>query len=71
MAKRTKTTKTQAVRTRTTVGNLKLGGLLYGGRFGKHSYLRVETQDGTSDYISGQRLYRLAKAIVTRFENAK
>jgi hypothetical protein len=58
--------KTQRVRSKTSYKTVTLTGLLT--KRGKGSYLRIETPDGETDYLEGQSLYRLAKAIVTRFE---
>jgi hypothetical protein len=66
----TKRVKTQNVRTRTKNGTVALTGRLFGGKAGKQSYLSLQTS-GIYDEIAGQRLYRLAKAIVRRFEAAQ
>lgn len=65
-----KRVKTQSVRTRTTYGTVKIRGRLESGQNGKHTYLVIETPTGEIDFLDGTRLYRLAKAIVTRFETA-
>ena len=66
-----KTPKTQKVRTRTANGDITLGGALFGGNRGKYSYIVLRGPDGTYDEIDGLRLYRLAKAVVRRFEAAR
>jgi hypothetical protein len=71
---KTKTTTTtlrprsQRVRTRPTDGEVILGGRLNA----DSTYLTFKTTDGkVIDLLEGQRLYRLAQAIVTRFETAQ
>jgi hypothetical protein len=60
--------RSQKIRTRTTYGEITVGGRLNA----QHTYLLLKSQDGLlNDFIEGQRLYRLAKAIVTRFETAQ
>lgn len=62
-----KKTKTQRIRTKTA----PIGGKLYGGKRGRFSYLVLRDLDGNYvDTLSGQSLYRLAKAVVRRFEAA-
>jgi hypothetical protein len=59
--------RTQRIRAKTSLKNLKLSGWLAG----RETYLRLETVDGKIDFIDGQTLYRLAKAVITRFEAEK
>jgi hypothetical protein len=61
----TKRIKTQNIRTRTNAGD-SVRGTLYAGDKASRSYLSIPY--GTGGIIRGRKLYRLAKAIVRRFE---
>jgi hypothetical protein len=56
--------RSQRIRIKGSTGKLEFGGWIC-----RHSYLRVEDpMTGKTDWIDGAPLYRLAKAIVRRFE---
>lgn len=54
----------QKIRARTAHGKIEVGGWLAG----KQSYLRMQASGPAVDWISAPALYRLAKAIVRRYE---
>ncbi len=68
-----RTLRNQKIRTRVLpdyplTASMYLDGMLRG----KKSYVRVVSGDGQwTGNIEGRRLYRLAKAIVRRYENAR
>ena len=57
--------RTQPIRIKGSTGKYEFGGWLSG----RHTYLRVQKPGASDcDYIDGIKLYRLAKAIVRRFD---
>ena len=57
--------RSQKIRIKGVTGKMEFGGWLSG----RSTYLRVQKAGDTEcDYLDGVKLYRLAKAIVRRFE---
>ena len=68
----TKRLKTQRIRTKpskvsSSSPNLELGGWFQG----KDTYLWIGYKDSFLGYVAGRKLYRLAKAIVERYEDSR